>query len=287
MHCNIAQKAVAALCLGLFFYLVPAAAGQTEQEIARQYITNGGFQVGEKPLLQYRAEELFIPASTQKILTALLALETLGADFRFTTRLYLDDQHNLYIKGGGDPFLTSEAVLNICQRFHRQYPQITTINTIYLDNSLYQLNGWQVTTEHSDNPYDAPNGALAVNFNSLPITVAADGAISPGEPQTPLLPIMRQKAEQLNLAPGRHRINICYQDQSGYITALHYAAELFTAQLKKYAIRVNGRPQQKKVPAELPPAIIYHSEKTLKEMTALLLHFSNNFIANQIFLAVG
>ncbi len=287
MHSDITTKIVLALCLLCSFFLPPANAHQTAGEIARQYITRGGFQVGEEPLLQYRAEKLFIPASTLKILTSLLALKKLGTDFRFTTRLYLDAENNLYIKGGGDPFLTSEAVFEICRRFRKQHPQVKQINAIFLDNSYYRLNGWQVSSEHSANPYDAPNGALAVNFNSLPINVAADGTISSGEDQTPLLPIMVQKAKQLHLAPGKYRININYRDQAGYTSALLYAGELFAAQLKNCAIKVDGTPQEKEVPAGLAPALVWQSDKTLQEMTALLLYYSNNFIANQIFLAVG
>ncbi len=243
--------------------------------------------MGDGSLLQYRATELFTPASTLKILTALMALKTLGANFRFTTRLYLDTRNNLYIRGGGDPFLTSEAVLVICQQFQKKYPSIKKINAIFIDNSFYQLNGWQVSTEHSDNPYDAPNSALAVNFNALPVAVAANGNISSGEKQTPLLPIMQQKAKQLQLPSGKYRINIAYGAKDREAAILLYAAQLFAAQLTTCGIEVGKNIDAKKVPVGLPPALIYQSEKNLTEMVRLLLLHSNNFIANQIFLYLG
>ncbi len=261
---------------------------KTAEQLARQYIVSGGFQVGDGTL-RYREKERFIPASTFKILTCLLAIKTLGADFRFTTSLYLDQQNNLYIKGGGDPLLTSETVLAICRKLHKHYPQLKTINTIFIDNSFYQLNGWQVSTEHSDNPYDAPNSALAVNFNTLPIAVAADGTISSGEPQTPLLPLMRHRAKQLRLMQGTYRININYGQKKPYNnnSALLYAGQLFAAQLNNCNIAANGRIGKKKVPVKLQPILVYYGEKRLEEICRLLLHYSNNFIANQIFLRIG
>ncbi len=50
------------------------------------------------------------PPST-KLVTSWLALEVLGADYRFETRFYLDAKRVLYVKGGGDPYLISEEEL--------------------------------------------------------------------------------------------------------------------------------------------------------------------------------
>src|SRR5580692_12620949 len=61
-------------------------------------------------LLAQNADEPFVPASVTKIVTAWLAMETLGGDYRFETRFYLDDKRVLYIRGGGDPFLISEEL---------------------------------------------------------------------------------------------------------------------------------------------------------------------------------
>ncbi len=297
MHCN--KRIHLAFFLGLVFPLLTLTVEPIDarpvEAIAQKYISNGCFQVGDKKTLQHRTTELFTPASTIKILTSLVALKTLGENFTFTTKLYLDKQYNLYIKGGGDPFLTSEAVLTICKQLQEKYPTVKKIGTIFLDTSFFTLNGWQVSTEHSDNPYDAPNGALAVNFNAIPIEVAADGTISSGEKQTPLLPIMQQKAKQLNLGVGKYRINVAckkgcrgnYAGKESEAATLSYAAQLFVAQLRGCHIEANGNFAKKRVPAGLTPALVYKSEKTLAEMVRLLLRHSNNFVANQIFLTLG
>ncbi len=71
-------------------------------------------------LCAYHADDLFIPASNRKLFVTALALDRLGADFRFTTSLYLsapigDDgtvAGDLILRGTGDP-----TFLN--PRFHR------------------------------------------------------------------------------------------------------------------------------------------------------------------------
>ena len=64
-------------------------------------------------LVVQNADKPFVPASVAKIVTAWLAMEVLGADYRFTTRFYLDRDRVLYIRGGGDPFLISEELAQL------------------------------------------------------------------------------------------------------------------------------------------------------------------------------
>ena len=45
-------------------------------------------------------------ASVTKIITAWLALQVLGTDYRFETRFYLDSKRVLSVRGGGDPLLS-------------------------------------------------------------------------------------------------------------------------------------------------------------------------------------
>src|SRR5262245_29603717 len=62
-----------------------------------QLIQNGGVYVeGQdgKPLFDYLGNTGFIPASTMKLVTGLISLETLGPDYRFKTDFYLDKANN-------------------------------------------------------------------------------------------------------------------------------------------------------------------------------------------------
>src|SRR3989339_835820 len=61
-------------------------------------------------------EKRFVPASTLKILTSLAALHILGKAHHFPTHYDYDGaSKNLYIKGYGDPLLTSEIIEDLSQ----------------------------------------------------------------------------------------------------------------------------------------------------------------------------
>lgn len=61
-------------------------------------------------LVAQNADRSFVPASVAKVVTAWLAMEVLGGDYRFQTRFYLDSDRVLYVRGAGDPFLVSEEL---------------------------------------------------------------------------------------------------------------------------------------------------------------------------------
>jgi D-alanyl-D-alanine carboxypeptidase/D-alanyl-D-alanine-endopeptidase (penicillin-binding protein 4) len=240
--------------------------------------------------MKYREQDLFIPASTLKILTCLVALETLGKDYKFETHFFLDEQKNLYIKGYGDPFLTSEAVLEIAEKLAKL--GLGELKSVFLDESSFALNGESASSENSANPYDVPNGALAVNFNALPVHITKNGTtptittVTSGEPQTPLIPMMTEAAA--SLLPGGHHINVGTLSQSGQLSpTLRYTGELFIAQLQQAGISIKKGYSQNVVPGGLEPIYIHSSIKSLEEISRACLKYSNNYIANQLFLACG
>ena len=53
------------------------------------------------------SDKSLMPASSLKIVTTAAAIELLGPDFQFETKLEYDSA-NLYIRGGGDPCLGSD-----------------------------------------------------------------------------------------------------------------------------------------------------------------------------------
>ena len=254
-------------------------------EKVAELITRGGYLVDDGTgSRQYRARDPFIPASTIKVLTSLAALETLGLDYRFETHFFLDNDNNLYIKGYGDPFLTSETVLDIARQLYGL--GIHQVDTIFLDETVFALDGPPAGSENTVNSYDAPNGALAVNFNALPIQVDAKGKISSGESQTPRLPLMQEIGPRLNA--GSHRVNLTAFPCIPTISpTLRYTGELFSAQLQQAGIIVKNCFQAKPVPPQLTPRLIYKNNLALAEIVRACLKGSNNFIANQLYLTCG
>jgi serine-type D-Ala-D-Ala carboxypeptidase/endopeptidase (penicillin-binding protein 4) len=88
------------------FLLLPAPAlAGAKEKVAALAPSGLVLVVDEKgnELVAQNADQPFVPASVAKIVTAWLAMEILGSDYRFETRFYLDDDRKLYVRGGGDP----------------------------------------------------------------------------------------------------------------------------------------------------------------------------------------
>ena len=92
-----------AFACALFLLATQSLAG-AEEEIAALAPSGLVLVLDEQgnELVAHNADQAFGPASVAKIVTAWLAMEVLGKDHRFETRLYLDDDRVLYARGGGD-----------------------------------------------------------------------------------------------------------------------------------------------------------------------------------------
>src|SRR5512146_568097 len=117
-------------------------------------------------LIAQNADKPFAPASVTKIVTAWLAMEVLGADYRFETKFYLDDKRVLYVRGGGDPFLISEELAPLATELVAAIGK-EPITGIVLDASYYPSDLRIPGIEDTDEAYNALNSALAVNFNTI------------------------------------------------------------------------------------------------------------------------
>ncbi len=257
----------------------PAPAGQSAGfSQARNLITNGGFIVtrDHKILNQLNPQRLFIPASTWKIATASMALHMLGENFRFQTFFYQDNRGRLFIQGKGDPFLTSEEISRLIPNL-KKYLKMP-VSAITIDDNNFQLNSRTDGSSLTANPYDADLSALAVNFNTVNLQISPKG-ITSAEAQTPTLPIMTELAK--GLKPGRQRISL-----HNIKDTTNYAGQLFAALgLNKDS---ESMPIKRgKTPKTLKAIYIHHNSKNLSDLIKSLLLYSNNFIANQIFLTCG
>ena len=170
--------------------------GLTLGEENRKVATPSGAQVGicirtlsGKVLREENAGLNFIPASNLKIVTAGAALKRLGADFRFETTVAYSGSigtdgvlhGDLYIIGGGDPTLGSQAALampkdSLFSRWERAVrgAGIRSIaGSIIADSRRMpaEVNGsWMY--EDLGTYYGATCSALIFNENCLEITVA-------------------------------------------------------------------------------------------------------------------
>ncbi|MFC1890808.1 D-alanyl-D-alanine carboxypeptidase [Thermodesulfobacteriota bacterium] len=222
--------------------------------------------------------KMLVPASTLKLLTSLAALHFLGESHRFVTGFYLDDKNNLKIKGYGDPFLVSEAVQEIAITLKSQ---IQSYNDLILDQSYFESPIHIPGRSRSFQPYDSPNSALCVNFNTV-FFKKKDGIFISAEDQTPLLPLALKKIKNSGLSRGRIMLS------SDNDETLQYAGELSGYFLNEQGVKSNGHIRVGKVDIENDKLILsYNSKLTTTELVSSLLEYSNNFIANQLLIAIG
>ena len=236
-----------------------------------------------KILLSINADKKLIPASILKLLTALTAFHYLGADYRFATEFYVDDEMNLKIKGYGDPLLTSSIVQGISAALETRLTATgSAIGDIILDDSYFTDRIIIPGRSYSTEPYDAPNGALCVNFNTIFFKRTTDGSFVSAEPETPLLPFVLKRIKASGINNGR--IVLSHSKKENRL----YAGYMFQYFMKKQGIKIKGRVHSGRIDTENDKLIFkYYSEFTLRQIISKLLEFSNNFIANQILIALG
>jgi D-alanyl-D-alanine carboxypeptidase/D-alanyl-D-alanine-endopeptidase (penicillin-binding protein 4) len=269
------------LALALLLLPTPAVAGVKEKvaALAPSALVLVMDAEGDA-LVAQNADTPFVPASVTKIVTAWLAMETLGGDYRFETRFYLDDKRVLYVRGGGDPFLISEELAQLASDLIGAVGK-APITGIVLDASYYPSNLRIPGVQDDGEAYNALNSALAVNFDTI-YAVRSGATVRSAEKQTPITPlaITQFRARGPN---GSGRISLS-QDPA---VSLQYAGELIAAFIERAGGVVDGKISTGSVPAGLEPVYVHRQSRTLSEILVELLRASNNYIANQVFLEVG
>ncbi|PIR20997.1 MAG: hypothetical protein COV45_03790 [Deltaproteobacteria bacterium CG11_big_fil_rev_8_21_14_0_20_47_16] len=257
------------------------------REAAVQVMGNGSLLVIDaqgRVLLSHDADIPRMPASTIKVATAAWALKVLGPDYHFPTDFYWTSDGVLTVKGYGDPSLTSEDLVRIAAQLKRL--GVKKVTKIRLDASYFasNLNIDVSGFNGRSNPFDADNGALIVNFNTAAVRVTGRGKhrrVSSADPMTPLVPIVEERAAHLRA--GTYNLDIAKNPQE----LLRFSGEMIAAFLQQAGIATSGDIVSGKVPAGMQPIYHHLSSNSLRGIIIGMLEFSNNFTANQLFLATG
>jgi D-alanyl-D-alanine carboxypeptidase/D-alanyl-D-alanine-endopeptidase (penicillin-binding protein 4) len=155
-------------------------------------------RVGEaRPLVAVNADRPLTLASTTKLITTAAALDRLGEDYRFRTRLYRDTEigpdgtlpGHLVVVGGGDPAISGRfydddplAVFrpwaeSLARQGIRRVEGGLLLDTTFFDDVKVHPD-WP--EEQEGRWYQAPVSALSYNDNV--VLVRASGGLRPGRP---------------------------------------------------------------------------------------------------------
>lgn len=275
------------LLLGIVLSLLvwsPAADAATDlhslvRQVAGKNSTVFVVDEADRVLVNANGARAFIPASTIKVLTALMAIHHLGPEYRFQTRFAVD-RDELVIRGTGDPFLVSEELELIAVALARRLGD-RQLAGVVIDDSFFAPGLRIPGVGRTWNPYDAPNSATAVNFNTIGV-LRRNGKIISAEAQTPLTPHALALATPLQFRKG-----LRFQIGGNPSDVRRYVGELFAAKLREVGIQVGPGVRGGVAGSGAQPLYVHQNTLTLAEVCARMLESSNNFMANQIFLAIG
>jgi D-alanyl-D-alanine carboxypeptidase/D-alanyl-D-alanine-endopeptidase (penicillin-binding protein 4) len=129
-------------------------------------------------LFDHAGDERLNPASNTKVITAMAAVELLGPEYRFSTKVYLAGR-KLVLVGGGDPSLQPRDLWNLAEETAAAI-DLDDVDTLVVDASMFSEAsfGPGYDPDGPGDAYQAPSGALSLSFNTIEVVVrpAASGA---------------------------------------------------------------------------------------------------------------
>lgn len=270
------------------------------------------------PTLSYRTQAAMNPGSVIKLVTTAAAVDQLGPDYQWQTRFYVDGpirngelQGNLYIQGSGDPKLVLERILEAYAQV--QALGVRTIRGDWvLDHSAFELPAKDPADFDGEvlRPYNVQPDALLVNFKSVilkfqpdlakgRVDVVAEPPLA-GLRVPPSVPLRRgscgdwrSKLQATVDNPARFSFAGTYASGCGalewpvaYIEPERYAQKALLGLWQSMGGELKGAMREGRVP---PQAKLLWSAPSLPlhQIIADVNKFSNNVMAQQVFLTLG
>jgi D-alanyl-D-alanine carboxypeptidase/D-alanyl-D-alanine-endopeptidase (penicillin-binding protein 4) len=212
---------------------------------------------------QRNADMLFTPASNQKLVTSAAALSTLGPLHEFRTDVAIDSEGGtIYLRGGGDPILTTADLETLADStiVHLPYrPTWTVVADPTRFDTIYWGRGWM--WDDAGDPSGMSVAGLSVNANTIDLLVQAGDslgkppaiAVSPPDPLVTIINnavVADSVTEPLEAVRSlQHPSNtvtvtgtILRQSRRTLSVAVwepeRYAATLFAAALRRFGVHV-------------------------------------------------
>lgn len=249
------------------------------------------------------------PASVTKVVTALYALEALGAQHTFDTRLFADGpisngilDGNLILAGGGDPNLVTDQVAELAKRLKETGLREVRGDFLVWDDALTNLD--EIDDSQLDHlGYNPAVTGLNLNFNRVHFEWKQDGAgyvttldarsanYRP-EVTTAQIAIVDRAVPVFTYRNGggvdqwtvaRRALN---KEGSRWLPVRQpalYAGEVFTVFARSHGIVLNAPQQTPERPTGTP--LVRYASAPLNEMMQGMLRYSTNITAEAAGLA--
>ncbi|WP_039056804.1 serine-type D-Ala-D-Ala carboxypeptidase [Enterobacter sp. Bisph1] len=272
------------------------------------------------PEIDYHGKQMALPASTQKVITALAALLQLGPDFRFTTTLESKGTvENGSLKGdliarfGGDPTLKRQDIRNMVAALKKSGVQKIEGNVL-IDTSIFASHdkapGWP--WNDMTQCFSAPPAAAIVDRNCFSISLYS--AQKPGDlayirianyypvnmfSQVRTLARGSSEAQycELDVVPGdlnRFTLTGCLPQRADPLPlafaiqdGASYAGAILKAELNTAGISYSGTLLRQTQENQAGTVIASKQSAPLHDLLKQMLKKSDNMIADTVFRMIG
>ncbi len=272
------------------------------------------------PTVAYNSEQMALPASTQKVLTALAALLQLGPDYRFITTLESRGainggklHGNLVVRFSGDPTLKRQQLRNMVAELKKRGVQEIT-GDVMIDTSVFASHdkapGWP--WNDMTQCFSAPPGAAIVDRNCFSISLysapkAGDNAFIrvasyyPVQMFSEVRTLAKGSSDaqycELDVVPGelnRFTLTGCLMQRAEPLPlafaiqdGASYAGAIVKDELLQANIRITGSLRRQTQPGPAGTVLAQTQSAPLHDLLTVMLKKSDNMIADTVFRTIG
>ncbi len=248
-----------------------------------------------------------MPASTQKLITSAASLDTLGQDYKFSTKIYKSTNNDLYFKLVADPFLTSDDLEYLIDAAKNK--NVISPKNIYLDASIFDNvvwgEGWQWDDDLNSlmpkfSSYNLDGNLLKIevrpNANNTPATIA----VKPFYPITFMNLVTTDLASSTKDSVTLVRNNSIAPnviEASGVVSKLNILKIPVNDTRRYFILRLEDAIRAKKMDyfasiknAILPKTNVYlvaQVDHNIEDAMFAILKSSDNFVAETVFKLAG
>lgn len=272
------------------------------------------------PQIDYHGQQLALPASTQKVFTALAALLQLGKDFRFTTTLESKGnisgntlRGDLVARFSGDPTLKRQDIRNMVATLKKSGVQHIDGNVL-IDTSVFASHdkapGWpwnDMTQCFSAPPAAAivDRNCFSVSLNSAPqandLAFVRIASYYPVVVQSQVRTLAKGSPDaqycELDVVAGdlnRYTLTGCLSQRSEPLPlafaiqdGASYAGAILKDELKHAGITYNGTLLRQTQVNEPGTVLASKQSAPLHDLLRVMLKKSDNMIADTVFRTIG